>query len=236
MKNTPNDLRGSNREFAADLKKAYKRSSAKKRKNASYNLSPTGGAYVRNYNGFGKAGAGPTIAAGMASGNTSFEPNNFGGEYIAKMKKGRSKNKGTKKRKVSQVAQDGKPDKVMCKACKVAHIPGAHKMTKKKHSDVKQKSTDKKSGSASALKFGSAEWRAKYLHKKQKSATVKRKPLTTKGRKRLPGSAFALPGRRYPIHDAVHARNALARVAQNGSPAEKAKVRAAVSRKFPSIA
>ncbi len=50
-------------------------------------------------------------------------------------------------------------------------------------------------------------------------------------------STFALPKqRKYPIPDASHARNALARVAQHGTPAQKAKVRRAVKRKFPSIA
>lgn len=73
-------------------------------------------------------------------------------------------------------------------------------------------------------------------HVDMKSSGTKKKALTTKTRKALPTTAFALPNRRYPIHDKAHARNALARVAQNGSPAEKAKVRAAVKRKFPSIA
>ena len=59
--------------------------------------------------------------------------------------------------------------------------------------------------------------------------------LTTKARKKIKTSNFALPGRRYPIHDASHARNALARVSQFGTPAEKAKVRAAVRRKYPGI-
>lgn len=35
--------------------------------------------------------------------------------------------------------------------------------------------------------------------------------LTSAERKKLPDDAFALPGRRYPIPDASHARNALAR-------------------------
>lgn len=49
-------------------------------------------------------------------------------------------------------------------------------------------------------------------------------------------STFAIPGeRKYPIPDASHARNALARVAANGTAAEKAKVRAAVKKKFPGI-
>lgn len=59
--------------------------------------------------------------------------------------------------------------------------------------------------------------------------------LTTAGRKSLPSSDFALPGRRYPINDLAHARDALARVAQNGTPAEKAAVQRAVHRRFPQI-
>jgi hypothetical protein len=62
------------------------------------------------------------------------------------------------------------------------------------------------------------------------------KDLTTKDRKKLSKKAFALPGKRkYPIPDKAHARNALARVAQNGTPAEQKKVRAAVNKRFPSI-
>jgi hypothetical protein len=48
-------------------------------------------------------------------------------------------------------------------------------------------------------------------------------------------SNFALPGRRYPIQDISHARNALARVSQHGTPSEKKRVRAAVHKKYPSI-
>lgn len=60
--------------------------------------------------------------------------------------------------------------------------------------------------------------------------------LTAKGRKQIKPSNFAIPSTRsYPIQDAAHARNALARVAQNGTPAEKAKVRSAVKRKYPGI-
>ena len=62
------------------------------------------------------------------------------------------------------------------------------------------------------------------------------KDLSTKQRKKLPKKAFALPGKRkYPIPDKSHARNALARVAQNGTPAEQKKVKAAVKKRFPSI-
>ena len=59
--------------------------------------------------------------------------------------------------------------------------------------------------------------------------------LTAKTRKAIPTSQFAGPHRSYPIHDRSHAANALARVSQFGSPSVKAKVRAAVHRKYPSM-
>jgi hypothetical protein len=59
--------------------------------------------------------------------------------------------------------------------------------------------------------------------------------LTATARKKLSPGAFAIPPDRYPIHDEAHARNALARVSQHGSPEEKAKVRAAVKRRYPHI-
>lgn len=60
--------------------------------------------------------------------------------------------------------------------------------------------------------------------------------LSYQERKSLPKKSFAEPGKRkYPIEDKAHARNALARVAQHGTPAEKAKVRAAVHKKYPDI-
>lgn len=59
--------------------------------------------------------------------------------------------------------------------------------------------------------------------------------LTAATRKAIPTGKFALPGRRYPIEDASHARNALARVSQHGSGEEKAEVRAKVHRKYPGI-
>lgn len=61
--------------------------------------------------------------------------------------------------------------------------------------------------------------------------------LTTKKRNRMQKTTFALPDqRKYPIPDLAHARNALARVNQKGSPAEKKKVYAMVVRKFPALA
>lgn len=60
--------------------------------------------------------------------------------------------------------------------------------------------------------------------------------LTSKKRAALQSSSFVFPKeRRYPIHDISHARSALSRVAQHGTPEEKARVRAAVRRRYPSI-
>lgn len=59
-------------------------------------------------------------------------------------------------------------------------------------------------------------------------------------RKKLPSKDFAIPSQKpgsgsYPIPDKSHARNALARVSQHGTPAEKAQVRAKVHAKYPGI-
>jgi len=59
--------------------------------------------------------------------------------------------------------------------------------------------------------------------------------LTKKTRDNLPERSFALPGRRYPIEDVAHARNALARVAQDGTPAEQAAVRRKVHTLYPEL-
>jgi hypothetical protein len=53
--------------------------------------------------------------------------------------------------------------------------------------------------------------------------------LTSKSRDRLKASQFGLPGRRYPVEDASHAKNAKARAEQqyekgNLSASDKAKV------------
>lgn len=57
--------------------------------------------------------------------------------------------------------------------------------------------------------------------------------LTYAARKKLPKSAFAEPGKRaYPIEDESHARNALARVSEYGTPEEKKTVRLKVSRRY----
>ena len=54
-------------------------------------------------------------------------------------------------------------------------------------------------------------------------------------RNALASGSFALPGRRYPINDPNHARNALARAAQNATPAEQATIRRKIHAKYPSI-
>jgi len=60
--------------------------------------------------------------------------------------------------------------------------------------------------------------------------------LTTKQRKRMKDSTFALPRQRaYPIPDISHARMALAMVAVHGTDGEKSKVRRAVEKKYPSL-
>lgn len=59
--------------------------------------------------------------------------------------------------------------------------------------------------------------------------------LTTKQRKALPATAFAGPNRSFPIPDRSHAANAKARASQFASPAVKAKVTAAVAKKFPGM-
>jgi len=69
--------------------------------------------------------------------------------------------------------------------------------------------------------------------------------LSAADRRKLPHSDFALPGKgegpegkgsgSYPIPDKSHARNALARVSQHGTDAEKAAVRAKVKAKYPDI-
>lgn len=61
------------------------------------------------------------------------------------------------------------------------------------------------------------------------------KPLTAMGRNHIKKKNFALGGGRYPIHDEAHARNALSRVAQHGSSADQAAVRAKVHAKYPGI-
>lgn len=59
--------------------------------------------------------------------------------------------------------------------------------------------------------------------------------LTEETRSDIPTGEFALPGRRYPIHDKAHAENALARVSQHGSPGERKTVRQKVYSAYPEL-
>lgn len=60
--------------------------------------------------------------------------------------------------------------------------------------------------------------------------------LSESDRDRIKAKNFAIPKQdKYPIHDADHARNALTRVAQHGTPEEQKRVRAAVAKKWPGI-
>jgi hypothetical protein len=60
--------------------------------------------------------------------------------------------------------------------------------------------------------------------------------LSTQARKAIPSKSFAEPDKRkYPIENKAHAKNALSRVSQSGTAAEKTKVRTAVKKKYPSL-
>ena len=61
------------------------------------------------------------------------------------------------------------------------------------------------------------------------------KKLTQNQRSELPDSVFALPNRRYPIHDVNHARAALSMVAKHGTESEQATVRRKVRLMYPGI-
>jgi hypothetical protein len=59
--------------------------------------------------------------------------------------------------------------------------------------------------------------------------------LTSAERNALPDSAFAGPHRSYPIEDASHARNAMARASQHASPELEHHIAARVHGKYPGI-
>jgi hypothetical protein len=66
--------------------------------------------------------------------------------------------------------------------------------------------------------------------------TINQHRNTVAGRRGMAPTSFALPATKtYRIDDAAHARNALARVAQHGTPAQQPQVRKAVARKYPTI-
>jgi hypothetical protein len=60
--------------------------------------------------------------------------------------------------------------------------------------------------------------------------------LTAKQRNAMKKTTFAVPAeRKYPVNDRAHAQNALARVAQHGTSAEKTAVRKKVAAKYPGM-
>lgn len=68
------------------------------------------------------------------------------------------------------------------------------------------------------------------------SKATNQKRNTKAGRAAMSPDDFAIPERMmYRIDDAAHARDALGRVVQAGSPADIARVRAAVAKRYPGI-
>jgi len=82
----------------------------------------------------------------------------------------------------------------------------------------------------------------RWAHKmKRKGQSIKALPekvatvLTTETRGALSEKDFALPGRRYPIHDEAHARSALVYGERHATPAEKAIIRRKVMARYPGM-
>jgi hypothetical protein len=93
------------------------------------------------------------------------------------------------------------------------------------------KSSGSKSSGSTARKSPAPTGKSKL------SAKTDQKRNTKTGRAQMPAADFALPqDKKYRIDDAAHARNALGRVAQNGTPAQQKQVRTRVARRYPGIA
>lgn len=82
-----------------------------------------------------------------------------------------------------------------------------------------------------------------YLDPSQYEAEKRAAVLTTEAREKIKPKNFAVSSKKsdtgepkYPINDPKHARNALTRVRQFGTPAEKSQVYSAVSKKYPALA
>lgn len=71
--------------------------------------------------------------------------------------------------------------------------------------------------------------------KRVTSGPLKGQPVPKQYAK-LPAKSFALGDGRYPINTPKRARSALSRIAQNGTPAQQATVKAKVAKKYPTIA
>lgn len=80
-------------------------------------------------------------------------------------------------------------------------------------------------------------------NKSRLSAKTNQRRNTQGGRDQMSSASFALPKGtgsdpsrdQYRIDDKAHAQNALARVSQHGTPAEKKTVRRKVKAKYPSL-
>ena len=112
--------------------------------------------------------------------------------------------------------------------------PKSRKGTYVLHSDPKVKGVTQVVGKQEKSMFNSVE------------NSMFKGVLSTEDREDLKEKQFALPKKaedkeekaesgNYPIPDLSHARNALAMVAQHGTPAEQAQVRAAVYKKYPEL-
>ena len=120
-------------------------------------------------------------------------------------------------------------------------LPGDKTYKDKKESMFKLMWAMKRKGAKPHYKPGTDKKYKKY----QEEEVVLEKDLNAAERRALPDSDFALPGKgegpkgkqagSYPIPDEKHARSALSLVAQHGTSAEKATVRAKVKKKFPNI-
>ena len=128
-----------------------------------------------------------------------------------------------------------------------AESPEAEEEKRREDDDLFGSPNAKKKGKKKAKRWWDDDGDGKGYEKGEvkKEAVVLEKDLSAKERRALPDSDFALPGKgkgpegkqagSYPIPDKNHARMALAMVAKYGTAEEKAKVRAAVERKFPGI-
>ena len=121
------------------------------------------------------------------------------------------------------------------------NLPDKNRTMKKRKVARESKSEDAKDKEM-GVKEGSKKDIAMDAKGMRKHRSSKKRPMSFKQKSALPKKSFAVKttagygGKgKYPIPDASHARNALARVSQHGSPAEKAQVRSAVSSKFPGI-
>lgn len=108
------------------------------------------------------------------------------------------------------------------KASSLAKGDWAKIHSKLKKEGYSEKSADKIDGSIKA-KMGKSE------------EPMEKNVLDANARKHIKPKNFAGPDKSYPIENAAHARNALSRVATNGSSEEKAEVRAKVHAKYPGI-